>query len=68
MMSRIGNAFNWASFIAELEASPAARQAVAALRPGSLGVIAYAQGICRCIESRIACLAALDALSEKEIR
>ena len=59
MMCRIGEAFDWASFIVELDASPAARRAVAALHPGSLGVIAHAQGICRCIEARIACLAAL---------
>jgi hypothetical protein len=30
-MKRINEAFDWAPFIAELEASPAARQAVAAL-------------------------------------
>ena len=68
MMSRIGEVFDWTSFTAELEASPAARRAVAALRPGTLGVIAHAQGIGRCIESRIACVAALGALSEEEIR
>jgi hypothetical protein len=67
-MKRINEAFDWAPFIAELEASPAARQAVAALQPGILGVIAHAQEICRCIESRIACIAVLDALSEKETR
>jgi hypothetical protein len=68
MMSRIGEVFDWEAFIAELEASPAARRAVAALHPGSLGVVAYAQEICRCIESRIACLAALETLAEEETR
>jgi hypothetical protein len=67
-MKRINEAFDWAPFIAELEASPAARQSVGALQPGRLGVIAHAQGICRCIEARTACIAFLDALSEKESR